>query len=179
MSVRLVLLGLLQRRDFHGYELKQLIEQQMGDWTSIAFGSIYFALKKLAEEGLIEQVAVQQQGNRPSRAVYTITATGRAEFFGLLRQIWSNPERHYHQIDIALYFHYALPPDEILAHVAKRIEVARHILDHVKRHCEETMVDKRVPKLARAIFDHSIVHFEAELRWLKDLQAKLRSGEYP
>ena len=49
MSVRLVLLGLLHERPLYGYEIKQIIEEHMGDWTSIAFGSIYFALDKLAE----------------------------------------------------------------------------------------------------------------------------------
>ncbi len=50
MSTRLVILGFLRERSLHGYEIKQLIEDRMGDWTSIAFGSIYFALSKLAEE---------------------------------------------------------------------------------------------------------------------------------
>ena len=45
----------------------------MGDWTNIAFGSIYFALGKLSEEGFIEKVATEQQGGRPSREVYQIT----------------------------------------------------------------------------------------------------------
>jgi DNA-binding PadR family transcriptional regulator len=179
MSVRLVILGLLQRRDLHGYELKQIIEGQMGDWTSIAFGSIYFALKKLAAEGLIEQVALERDGNRPSRAVYSLTEAGRAEFHQLLRSIWRKPERHHHQIDIALYFYYALPSDEIEGHIAQRIEVTRNVLEHVDRHREQILSDKRVPKMAKALFDHSSLHLEAELRWLSDLQAKLRSGEYP
>jgi len=53
MSVRLVILGLLCDRPLYGYEIKQIIEEHMGDWTSIAFGSIYFALDKLAEEGFV------------------------------------------------------------------------------------------------------------------------------
>jgi DNA-binding PadR family transcriptional regulator len=46
-----------RNRPLHGYELKHIVEQHMGDWTNIAFGSIFFALGKLAEEGYIEQVA--------------------------------------------------------------------------------------------------------------------------
>ena len=34
----------------------------MGDWTSIAFGSIYFALRKLAEEGFIRDPSLPQSG---------------------------------------------------------------------------------------------------------------------
>jgi DNA-binding PadR family transcriptional regulator len=151
----------------------------MGDWTSIAFGSIYFALKKLAGEKLIEQVAVEQTGNRPSRSVYSITEAGRAEFFRLLREIWNNPERQYHRTDIALYFYYALPPDELQGYIEKRIAITKQVLAHIEEHRDTTLADSRVPKMARAIFDHSIAHNEAELRWLEDLRAKLRSGEYP
>jgi len=52
MSTRLVILGLLRERPLYGYEIKHVIEDHMGDWTSIAFGSIYFALGKLTEIGL-------------------------------------------------------------------------------------------------------------------------------
>ena len=59
MSVRLVLLGLLLDGPKYGYELKHIIEDHMGDWTSIAFGSIYFALDKLSKEEFIEKVGVE------------------------------------------------------------------------------------------------------------------------
>ena len=88
MSTRLVMLGLLRERPLYGYEIKHIIEEHMGDWTNIAFGSIYFALGKLAEEGFIEQVAVEQEGRRPSRSVYQITEEGRDEFLRLLREVW-------------------------------------------------------------------------------------------
>ena len=68
MSVRLVILGMLQWGEMHGYELKQHIERKMGDWTSIAFGSIYFALRKLSDEGLVERTEEERHGNRPSRS---------------------------------------------------------------------------------------------------------------
>ena len=67
MSTRLVILASLRDQPLHGYEIKQIIEEHMGDWTNIAFGSIYFALGKLAEEGMIEKIATEKEGNRPSR----------------------------------------------------------------------------------------------------------------
>jgi len=109
MSTRLVILGLLKDQSLHGYEIKQIIEEHMGDWTSIAFGSIYFALGKMSEEGLIKKVATEKEGNRPSRSIYQITATGRKEFLRLLREVWSEFERQYFGIDIGLAFMSALP----------------------------------------------------------------------
>ena len=40
MSTRLVILGFLRRAPLYGYQIKRMIEQIMGDWTNIAFGSI-------------------------------------------------------------------------------------------------------------------------------------------
>ena len=90
MTVRLVILGLLRERPLYGYEIKQIIEEHMSDWTSIAFGSIYFALDKLEEENFVEKVEVKQAGKRPSRSVYQITKSGRKEFLRLLREAGNN-----------------------------------------------------------------------------------------
>jgi DNA-binding PadR family transcriptional regulator len=65
MSTRLTMFGLLWQRDLHGCEIKQLIEQHMGCWASIAFGSIDFALARLANVGLVWKVSVGKAGNRP------------------------------------------------------------------------------------------------------------------
>jgi len=174
MSTRLVVLGLLQERPLHGYEIKHIIQDHMGDWTSIAFGSIYFALKKLTEEGMVEIAATEQDGNRPSRTVYAVTDAGRAEFLRLLRELWEAPERQYFATDLGLFFMDALSTDELLGHLAGRIESLEETLRFLARHREENMADPHVPRRARFIFDHSQVHLEAELAWTRTLQKQLQ-----
>jgi DNA-binding PadR family transcriptional regulator len=176
MSVRLVLLGLLQDTPKYGYELKQIIEEHMGDWTSIAFGSIYFALDKLSEEKFIEKISTEQSGNRPSRSVYEITEAGRDEFFRLLRQSWQNMDRQYFDLDISLFFMDHLSRDEIQQYLHQRRIEMEHILNHLEEHEAQQMSDPHVPPQARAIFSHSRMHMQAELDWLnqvsKDFGAK-------
>ena len=179
MSVRLVILGLLQERPLYGYELKQIIEERMGDWTSIAFGSIYFALSKLAEEGFVEKIATEQEGNRPSRSIYQVTDAGRAEFLRLLRQVWSEPERHYFALDIVLAFMEALPVEEVKGCLRGRVAQLEAVIQHVTAHRAEQLAEEETPRLAAAIFDHSLVHFQAELDWTQDLLDKVERGEYP
>jgi DNA-binding PadR family transcriptional regulator len=113
MTVRLVILGLLRERPLYGYEIKQIIEEHMSNWTSIAFGSIYFALDKLAEEKFVEKVEIEQQGKRPSRSVYQIMDAGREEFLRLLRESWQQFEREYYPLDICLFFLDSLPLKEV------------------------------------------------------------------
>jgi DNA-binding PadR family transcriptional regulator len=179
MSTRLVILGLLRERPLYGYEIKSIIEDHMGDWTNIAFGSIYFALGKLAEEGFIEKVATEQSGNRPSRSIYQITDAGRDEFLRLLRQVWAEFHRQFFPFDIGLFFMDALPREEIIAHLQNRAGQLESVLQHLEGHQSEEMQKEEVPRLAKAMIDHTRVHIQAELAWTRDFLTKVKSGECP
>jgi DNA-binding PadR family transcriptional regulator len=180
VSVRLVLLGLLRQhqRPLYGYEIKQIIEEHMRDWTSIAFGSIYFALDKLAEEGFVENVGIEQPGKRPSRSVYQITPAGQDEFLRLLRQGWQTFERQYFETDIYLFFMAALPLDEVIGYLQQRQNFLHGVLEHLNTHRAEELENPEVPRLAAAIFGHTVLHTQAELNWVTDLLHKLKNGEY-
>ena len=176
MTVRLVILGLLRKAPLYGYEIKQIIEEHMSDWTSIAFGSIYFALDKMAEEGFVEKVSVEKEGKRPSRSVYQITQAGRAEFLRLLREGWQDVERQYYSLDVCLFFLDALPPEEILAFLRARQSALRETLRHIESHRDEEMTNPEIPPVARAIFEHSLAHTRAELSWVTDLLEKMETS---
>lgn len=178
MTTKLVILGLLQEKPLYGYEIKQIIEEHMGDWTNIAFGSIYFALNKLEKAGFIEKTAVEQDGNRPSRSVYQITDHGQTEFLQLLRGNWENIERHYYAIDIGLFFAHALPPEEIRGYLQKRVAHLEAATRYLTAHQATEINREEVPAVAAAIFNHTRVHLEAELTWSRELLQKFESGEY-
>jgi len=179
MSTRLVILGFLRRRPLYGYEIKHMIEQVMGDWTNIAFGSIYFALRKLAEEGFIEKVGTEQEGGRPSRTVYQITDAGREEFLRLLREVWHEVEPQYFAFDIGLSFMEALPIEEVKGHLRKRVKHLEHIIQYLEAHQAEQLADERVPgRLAAVVFDHHRAHLKAELDWTRNLLEEVERGVY-
>ena len=177
MSTRLVLLGLLQDKPLHGYEIKHIIEEHMGDWTNIAFGSIYFALSKLNEEGFVEKSSEEKVGNRPSRNIYRITEKGKKEFISLLKEIWQKFEREYYPLDIALAFSQALSKDEVKGYIKKRIEILEEITAHLKEHKKEQLGKEEMPKSAKAVFSHSEHHIKAELNWLNELIIEVEKGE--
>jgi len=80
MNVRTLCLGILSFEEATGYEIKKLsVEGRFSHFIDASFGSIYPALTRLCEEGLVN-VRVEQQEGRPSRKVYSITETGRREF---------------------------------------------------------------------------------------------------
>jgi PadR family transcriptional regulator, regulatory protein AphA len=84
MDVRTICLGILTRSDATGYEIKKRFEEGGFQYAAEAsFGSIYPALSRLTEEGLVS-VREEVQEKRPDRKVYSITQAGRSAFLAAL-----------------------------------------------------------------------------------------------
>lgn len=169
MSVRLLMLGLLRNGPLYGYEIKRIIETEMGDWAAVAAGSIYFALDKLASDALIEEKEVSQEGGRPARTVYEITAAGRAEFERLLRESWAEIDRLSFPLDIGVAFMDCLPREELRAFLNMRERALEGILSGLREHQKETEGNTEVPAQARFIFSHHRRHYQAELDWTREV----------
>jgi DNA-binding PadR family transcriptional regulator len=74
-----VILGLLQKRSYTGYEMKHLFETVFSFFFDASFGTIYPALSKMEQLGYITKENIVQE-NRPNKNVYTITALGKEQF---------------------------------------------------------------------------------------------------
>jgi PadR family transcriptional regulator, regulatory protein AphA len=84
MDVRTICLGILTRGDATGYEIKNLFQDDGYQYfVEASFGSIYPALNRLTEEGLVS-VRAEAQEKRPDRKVYSITPAGRGAFIASL-----------------------------------------------------------------------------------------------
>jgi len=78
-SIRLYILdALVVEGPMHGHQLRLLAEKEhVQEWTDISVGALYGALKRMAAEGLIEEVKIEREGAYPERQVYAITDIGR------------------------------------------------------------------------------------------------------
>lgn len=173
MSVKAVILGILKRGPLHGYDLKRIIGQEMGDWTNIAFGSIYFALDSLAKDGFVTSETKESAERRPSRIVYTITDSGKNEYLRLLREIWQSDAREHSPVDIGIAFLRDLPRDEVKGFLAARILGMEKGLTYLRAHETETMAIPEVPDESRFIFSHARYRLEAELAWVREVLGSL------
>jgi PadR family transcriptional regulator, regulatory protein AphA len=112
MDVRTICLGILTRGDATGYEIKNLFEDDgYQHFVEASFGSIYPALNRLTEEGLVS-VRAEAQEKRPDRKVYSITPAGREAFLAsLLKPL---PEdRHRSPFVFAMLFSDCLPEGRV------------------------------------------------------------------
>ncbi|HJV45506.1 MAG TPA: PadR family transcriptional regulator [Bacillota bacterium] len=75
-STSLILLQLLNEKDRYGYELVKEMELKSGNALQVKEGTLYPALHKLEEKGLIDSYWVEQEKG-PSRKYYQITTDGQ------------------------------------------------------------------------------------------------------
>lgn len=86
MKAELLILGVLQRGNFHPYEIKRRFSNAMVEcYTDIDVGTLYYATRQLAKAGLITPVSRERVARGGMRTVYGITAKGKRRFQELLR----------------------------------------------------------------------------------------------
>src|SRR5437660_916866 len=101
---KLAVLGMLSMGPNHGYGIRAILEGwQIHRWLDVKYGSIYAALNRLAEAGLVEVVGVDNDRG-PARTTYRLTPKGRRELAEFARRTWTDPPRWSLPIDLALMF---------------------------------------------------------------------------
>lgn len=103
-SARLFVLGALARGGpMHGHEIKRRAEVDRTEvWTDVKPGSLYGALHRLEAEAVIAVVRTEQDGRRPARTVYEITADGRAELGAVRDRLLRDTTLRADPVDLAL-----------------------------------------------------------------------------
>jgi DNA-binding PadR family transcriptional regulator len=176
-AARLLILGVLQfKSPAHGYEIRRELESWHAEqWAHIAYGSIYFALNKMADEGLVEAVSTDQVGKRPARTRYTITDVGKEEFDRLLRDYWWDRKPFIDPFQVALTFMNRMPRDELLRALTFRRDHLRAFLNAFG----PPLIPHETPRHIAENFRLAVAHEEAELRWIEEAIEKVERGELP
>ncbi|HWU17811.1 MAG TPA: PadR family transcriptional regulator [Devosia sp.] len=80
MNVRTLCLSILYNEDATGYEIRRMCtEGECAYFVEASFGSIYPALARLEDDGLVTSRTETQDG-KPTKKIYSITEAGRAAF---------------------------------------------------------------------------------------------------
>ena len=176
MLTRVFVLGLLSFQPMSGYAIQHYLRLNRAEqWAAILPGSIHYALKKLAAEGLVTLKATEQTGYR-TKAIYAITAAGMQEFHRLLEQLWSTPEPHYPAgLYAALTFLNALPRQQVLAALDAHLAALQSKLE-VWNSGEATQaveIPQEMQAFVRLSFANGREHMEVDLRFLRTLREQL------
>ena len=163
-NAELAVLSLLAEQPRHGYDIERVInERGMREWTEIGFSSIYYLLKKLGQEGMIEgQLEKSQHG--PARKVYRLTPTGREALRTGVLHALSVPGRCYPPLQLGLASLPGIPPGDAAAALRQYHSALAARRKHV-RVTQESQYP--LPYFVDAIFSHSVTMLEAELAWVE------------
>ena len=81
--LELAILGLLDERPMHGYELRKRLSEMLGTVRTVSFGSLYPTLRRLQQQGDIVEDSSAATATRPpatarrGRKTYRITTRGK------------------------------------------------------------------------------------------------------
>ncbi len=177
-ATRLMILGLLRMSGpLHGYDVRrELLSWGADDWANVQPGSIYHALRKMAEEGLLSEVVSDRPGARPARVTYEITGTGEDEFQTLLRAYWWRPEPAKDPFAAAFSFVPALPRQEAVAALRNRAKQLRSTSDGLHASLESAWIKRQKPTHVAWMFELWIARAEAEIAWCERVADRIESG---
>jgi DNA-binding PadR family transcriptional regulator len=177
-ATRMMILGLVQwMQPVHGYDVRrELLSWSADKWANVQPGSIYHALRKLAEEGLLREVATEQVGSRPARTTYEITDKGAAEFQSLLRANWWNLSTPPDPFMAAFSFLPALPREEASAALRNRAMQLRVGVEQLRAAMKTEWLDRK-PTFVSWMWELTIERSEAEISWCTRTAERIELGE--
>src|SRR5580700_3123076 len=147
MKAELYILGVLQRGDFHPYEIKRRLTQAMIEcFTDVDVGTLYYAVRQLAERDLLTAVTRQRVARGGMRTVYRITPRGRERFRELL--------------------HAQFAAEGDLRQNARLAEI--------RKLCRQWAT--MLPTGSRHLMQHMAEQCRLDLRWLRSVLADVESG---
>jgi DNA-binding PadR family transcriptional regulator len=194
----LAILGLLEERDLHGYEIRRQLREHLGLLANVSFGSIYPALTRLEKSGAVvategggtesrgtaaaapptgslsgELAVLRARRHSPTRArrgrkVYRITDAGRALFVELLTGSGATDDARSFGLRLAFARH--------LAPQARLTLLERRRAQLVQRLGEAEAARTDLDVYARSVVQHTADGVARDISWLDTLIASERSA---
>ncbi|HTX79228.1 MAG TPA: PadR family transcriptional regulator [Longilinea sp.] len=174
MSVRFAILGLLAQHPRHGYDLHSAFEAVVGgdpEWD-VKPAQVYTTLNRLEESGLVRRVSDLGEGDKPDRRIYEITDEGA----GALQAWFASSAPSEHQRDeffiklMAALVSGQADPERLIQ--AQRSHLFQELHNAITQRED---YDPRVEMVQILRLDKTIMHLEAELRWLDMTEQRLEA----
>jgi DNA-binding PadR family transcriptional regulator len=186
-ATRLLVLGAVRIfQPIHGYDLRrELMSWHADEWANISFGSIYFALKKMTADRLLEEVETGRSGSRPEKTLYRLTGEGEKEFQALLREYFWRRKPLIDPFLVAMSQMPALPKAELVAALRHRAATARSLAEELRFQAKAQLAVKTefeseelAGRFVAEMMGLSLARLQAEADWAESLARRVESGAF-
>ncbi|MFN8016727.1 MAG: PadR family transcriptional regulator [Acidimicrobiales bacterium] len=173
----LAILCVLHEEPRHPYDIAATLKaRKKHESIKLNYGSLYNVVDALERDGFIEVVEVVRQGRRPERTIYGITEAGLREMTDWLAELVATPTKEHTQFEAALSLLPALPPDEAVELLDRRlaeldVELARHRSDR-----QVFQVELGLPRLFALEQEYDEALRRAEREFVAALRADIAAG---
>jgi DNA-binding PadR family transcriptional regulator len=170
---RLFALGMLARNGpMHGHQIRRQAELERAEfWGRVKVSSLYAALHRMEEEGLIEAVERTRSGRFPARTVYAITAEGWRELVVLRDACFRDTSMDPDPLDLALSFSDDVDEQYLRSVIEERLASLRMLAESMDR--QEQQVRQYLTPFNLAVFNHYKLRVAAEERWHREFLEQL------
>jgi DNA-binding PadR family transcriptional regulator len=181
-TLALAVLGLLQERPMHPYEMASTLRERHKDGSfKVNSGSLYDTVEALVRHGWIEPVATGRDGRRPERTVYGHTELGRAEFVRWIDELIRTPVPEYPKFLAAVSYLGALGRDGATDALRERADHLTARITDTDAVLAGTVGAGQVPRLFMIEAECAVHAWKAELDWTQQTVAEIADGrlEWP
>lgn len=175
-STDFAILGMLTIKPMSGYEIRQVIGQNLAHFWSESYGQLYPSLKKLEAAGLVTKRT--EPGQKRDKHIYTITSVGRERLREWL-VIEPKPQPPRSELLLKLFFLSAESGALSAEHVARARAVAIEDLKHFGFLAEKLRhLHAGNPQLQQWLYTLSSSRQQAEavVRWADETLASLQTS---
>jgi DNA-binding PadR family transcriptional regulator len=170
-------LSLLVEEPMHPYEMYQLLVARHEDrLVKVRPGTLYHAVGRLEEQGLVEATGTDREGNRPERTTYKISAAGREALTRRLQDMLATPVNEYPAFPLAVSEAYNLPAGvvvELLGQRLNELQGQRKLLVGAQERVQAKGVDRKY----WIDMEYQQAMLGAEIGWIRSLQDQLGTGQ--
>ena len=176
MPLGIAALALLTERPMHPYEMYQILLLRKEDRiVKVRPGSLYHAVNKLEEGGLVRALGTDREGNRPERTTYEITDEGRSQFLDRVEDLIAEPINEYPKFPLAIGEAHNFPLPKVITLLRTRLAALATEREQAMRDLEAVRA-KGVPEVYWLDGPYLIAMHDAEVAWLEKLIVDLESG---
>ncbi|WP_067678072.1 PadR family transcriptional regulator [Nocardia miyunensis] len=159
-----VLAALARRGPMHGHQIRRGARVDRADlWSRVKPGSLYSALHRMQDEGLIRPIRTEQDGALPARTVYEITAEGMRELRALRDEALTEVDIRPDPVDLALTAAADLDRDLLRGYLEDRITALRARTARIDHQLDRQWPDQNPAD--DLIADHARIRIQAEIDW--------------